>query len=166
VSGVRVVAISGSLQSDSTNSALLRRLADTTASIGLVIWEDLGRLPHFRPGDDGNDAVAALRKAVGSAALVVIATPEYAGGMPGVLKNALDWLVGSGELYGKPVVVLSVAPSPDRGHNARRWVAEVVEKQGGVVRDSFTVPLLRSAAPEEVAAAVELSRSRIGAALR
>ena len=46
--------------------------------------------------------------------------------MPGALKNALDWLVGSGELFRKPVVVVSAAPSTERGHNARRWVSEVV----------------------------------------
>ena len=64
--------------------------------------------------------------------------------MPGALKNALDWLVGSGELYGKPVVIMSAAPSAERGHNARRWVAEVVGMQGGVVRDSFTVAIRTS----------------------
>jgi NAD(P)H-dependent FMN reductase len=59
--------------------------------------------------------------------------------MPGSLKNALDWLVGTGELYGKPVAIVSAAPSPERGQNARRWVEDVVRMQGGRVTDSFTV---------------------------
>ncbi len=70
---------------------------------------------------------------------LLIATPEYAGGMPGSLKNALDWLVGTGELYDQPVAILSAAPSPERGQHARRWVEDVVRMQGGHVVDSFTV---------------------------
>ncbi len=81
----------------------------------------------------------AWRAAVTRADALVIATPEYAGGMPGVLKNALDWLVGTGELYDKPVALLSAAPSPERGANARRWLDEVVGYQGGHVMTSFTV---------------------------
>jgi len=105
----------------------------------VVLWERLGELPHFDPGTDGGEPVASLRQAVTRADAVVIATPEYAGGMPGALKNALYWLVGTGELYGKPVVVVSVAPSHERGQHARRWVEEVVRMQGGTVLDSFTV---------------------------
>jgi NAD(P)H-dependent FMN reductase len=59
--------------------------------------------------------------------------------MPGSLKNALDWLVGTGELYEKDVVVLSAAPSRERGQHARHWVDEVVRMQGGRVVVSFTV---------------------------
>jgi chromate reductase len=70
---------------------------------------------------------------------VLIATPEYAGGMPGSLKNALDWLVGTGELYDKQVAIMSAAPSPERGQHARRWVEETVGYQGSHVVASFTV---------------------------
>jgi NAD(P)H-dependent FMN reductase len=103
------------------------------------IWDGLGDLPHFTPDDDGGAPVASLRAAITSADALLVATPEYAGGMPGSLKNALDWLVGSGELYDKLVAVVSAAPSPERGHRARRWVEEVVAMQGGHVVDSFTV---------------------------
>ena len=87
---------------------------------------------------------------MGSAGAVLIATPEYAGGMPGVLKNALDWLVGTGELYGRPVVVVSAAPSEARGENARRWVEEVARMQGAIVVDSFTVALPRASTASAV----------------
>ena len=80
--------------------------------------------------------------------------------MPGALKNALDWLVGSGELYGKPVVIMSAAPSAERGHNARRWVAEVVGMQGGVVRDSFTVAIRTSDRATEIAHNAERALAR------
>ena len=103
------------------------------------VWDELGDLPHFTPDDDGGAPVASLRAAVTRADGLVIATPEYAGGMPGSLKNALDWLVGTGELYDKHVAVMSAAPSPERGQHARRWVEEVLRIQGGHVVASFTV---------------------------
>jgi NAD(P)H-dependent FMN reductase len=135
---VPVVAISGSLKQSSANSALVRALADQ-APRRIDVWDGLADLPPFTPDDDGGAPVASLRAAVLQADAILIATPEYAGGMPGVLKNALDWLVGTGELYGKQVVIVSAAPAAERGANARRWVAEVVGYQGGEVVDSFTV---------------------------
>lgn len=141
---MRVVAISGSLDPLSANSALVRAAASHDQEVDVHVWEGLADVPPFRPDVDGDEHVASLRRAVGSAHAVLIATPEYAGGMPGVLKNALDWLVGSGELYGKPLVVVSAAPSKGRGGNARRWVEEVARMQGAVVIDSFTVPLPRT----------------------
>jgi NAD(P)H-dependent FMN reductase len=135
---VTIVAISGSLKESSANSALVRAMADARPGT-LEVWDGLGALPHFTPDDDGGAPVASLRAAVAHADAVLLATPEYAGGMPGALKNALDWLVGTGELYDKPVVIVSAAPSPERGVNARRWVEEVVGYQGGHVVASFTV---------------------------
>ena len=133
-----IVGISGSLKHTSANSALLRGIA-AAAPGRILLWDDLGALPHFTPDEDGGPPVLSLRGAVAEADAVLIATPEYAGGMPGSLKNALDWLVGTGELYGKEVVVVSAAPSPERGQHARRWVEEVVGMQGGHVAESFTV---------------------------
>jgi NAD(P)H-dependent FMN reductase len=134
---VPIVAISGSLKQTSANSALVQALA--AAAPDIQIWDGLGTLPHFTPDDDGGAPVASLRAAITRADAVLIATPEYAGGMPGSLKNALDWLVGTGELYDKDVVVLSAAPAPERGTHARAWVEEVVGYQGGHVVASFTV---------------------------
>jgi NAD(P)H-dependent FMN reductase len=133
-----LLGIPGSLRAESSNSALLHALV-ALAPDRLVLWERLGDLPHFDPGTDGGEPVASLRDAVTAAEAVLVATPEYAGGMPGSLKNALDWLVGTGELYGKRVVVLSAAPSSERGRNARAWVEDVARMQGATVVDSFTV---------------------------
>ncbi len=135
---VRVVGISGSLKPDSANSALLRAMA-TRAPDVVELWDRLGDLPHFVPDGDGGEPVQSLRDAVTRAEVVLVATPEYAGGMPGSLKNALDWLVGTGELYGKRVAIVSAAPSAERGGNARRWVEEVVIMQGARVVTSFSV---------------------------
>ena len=149
---VHVVAVSGSLQTGSANTALLRALvAEAPDDIELELWEGLGELAHFRPDADPDAVVDSLHQAIGAADAVLIATPEYAGGMPGSLKNALDWLVGSGGLYEKPVVIVSAAPSVERGHNARGWVEQVARMQGAVVRDSFTVHVATADRPEEVA---------------
>jgi len=162
---VQIVAISGSLQRSSSNSALLRAIRTTSGDVGVAVWEELGELPHFSPDEDGDEHVASLRRAVAQADAVLISTPEYAGGMPGALKNALDWLVGSGELYGKPVVIMSAAPSAQRGENARRWVAEVVTMQGAAVHDSFTVAVGSSATETEIATNAESALRRALAAL-
>lgn len=162
---MRVVAISGSLSRTSSNSALVREIRATSGEVDVAVWDELGDLPHFRPDDEGDEHVASLRHAIANADAVLISTPEYAGGMPGSLKNALDWLVGSGELYGKPVVIISAAPSPDRGENARRWVAEVVTMQGAAVHDSFTVAVGSSATEREIAASAAAALARAVAAL-
>lgn len=133
-----MVAISGSLKESSANSAFVRAIAEQDPE-HVEIWDGLGTLAHFTPDADGGAPVASLRAAIARADLVVLATPEYAGGMPGVLKNALDWLVGTGELYDRRVAIVSAAPSPERGVNARRWVEEVVGYQGGHVVASFTI---------------------------
>jgi len=144
---VLVVAVSGSLQAASSNTSLLRALAAGDGPHEIRVWDGLGQLPHFSPDAVPDEAVESLRKAVSEADAVLLATPEYAGGMPGSLKNALDWLVGTGELYGKRAVVLSAAPSAERGHNARRWLEEVLPMQGATVLASFTVPVRAADGP-------------------
>jgi NAD(P)H-dependent FMN reductase len=162
---VHVVAISGSLSTTSSNSALVRAMRATPGDVEVEVWGGLGNIPHFRPDGEGDEHVASLRRAVAQSDAVLIATPEYAGGMPGSLKNALDWLVGSGELYGKPVVIMSAAPSAERGENARRWVAEVVTMQGAAVHDSFTVAVGSSATEAEIATKAEDALRRALASL-
>ncbi|HEV3354658.1 MAG TPA: NAD(P)H-dependent oxidoreductase [Acidimicrobiales bacterium] len=138
---MKLLAVPGSLKRESSNAALVRAVASAPSRVDVDVWDELDGLPHFSPERVPNEHVDALRAAVAAADAVLVATPEYAGGMPGALKNALDWLVGSGELYGKRVVVVSAAPDTARGHNARRWVEEVARMQGATVRDSFTVAI-------------------------
>ena len=111
---LRLLAVSGSLRSGSSNTVLLEaaaRLAPSGAEIQL--WRDIAALPHFNPDIDAPDAhqlpatVADLRRAVGNADGLLLSTPEYARGLPGAFKNALDWLVGSLEFPGKRVAVIS-----------------------------------------------------------
>lgn len=91
----RILLISGSLRSGSTNGALLRTArAGALAGIEAVLYEGLGTLPHFNPDDDPDGgqvhaAVADLRAQLAAADALLICTPEYAGALPGSLKNLL-----------------------------------------------------------------------------
>lgn len=139
---MRILAISGSLQRRSSNLTLLEAARSVAAaSVEFVIFPSLGDMPHFNPDleDPQGGAVAELRGELSAADAVLIATPEYAHGMPGSLKNALDWIVGSGELYEKPVGILSAAPSPERGANAREMLERTLRAQGALIVLSSTV---------------------------
>ena len=111
---MRILAISGSLRSTSANTAVLR-VAQTLAppGIDIILYEGLGALPHFNPdldGDNPPESVLDLRSLVGLADGLLISSPEYAHGVPGSLKNALDWLVASVEFPGKAVALLNTSP--------------------------------------------------------
>ena len=118
-----------------------------------TVYAGLGDLPHYDQDLDTDQPpapVAALRDAVRRADGLVVATPEYNGSMPGVLKNAIDWASrprGASSLTGKPVAVISVSPSP-RG---AQWAREEAEK---VLRVAGAVPLEQSLGVPSVHAAV------------
>jgi chromate reductase, NAD(P)H dehydrogenase (quinone) len=118
-----ILALSGSLRRDSLNSAALRAAAQAAARFGVVIeLDDSARsLPHFDPDLESRPpgSVRRFRKACERADALLLAVPEYAFGIPGAFKNALDWTVGSGAIYRKPIAVLSVA-QPGRGAHVRR----------------------------------------------
>lgn len=115
---IRILAISGSLRAASSNTTLLRAAA-SLAPEGVVVeqFEGLGDLPHFNPDleDAPIPAVLDWRARLKAADGVLISSPEYAHGVPGVLKNALDWVVGSGELVFKPVALLNASPRSTHG---------------------------------------------------
>ena len=132
---VRVALVSGSTRSGSTNTATLRTVATLEVpGVAATLWDRLVELPAFVPGDDAapHPAVTDLRSTLAAADAVVFSTPEYAGTLPGSIKNALDWLVGSGELYGKPVAWITVG-APGRGEGAERTLALVLGYVGAEV---------------------------------
>jgi NAD(P)H-dependent FMN reductase len=111
----RVLAITGSLRRRSSNTELLLALAAMAPpTLHVVLYDGLASLPHFNPDDDGEGAtlpptVQRLRDLVEAADAVVICSPEYAHGVPGSLKNALDWLVSGSQIPGKPVALLNAS---------------------------------------------------------
>ena len=112
---MNVLAISGSLRATSSNAAIIRAAAGLGApAITIEVYDQVAALPHFSPDLDVVPLpapVAALRDAVGRSEALVITTPEYAHGMPGSLKNALDWLASATEPIDKAVLLISASPS-------------------------------------------------------
>ncbi|HEU5078811.1 MAG TPA: NADPH-dependent FMN reductase [Opitutaceae bacterium] len=119
---MRVLTICGSLRAKSSNRAILRAYASLMpAGVEVVAYEGLCELPHFNPDDDGDEVVEAVRQwraLVASADLLVISTPEYAHGLPGAFKNALDWLVSFPAFVGKRVVVLHAQRGSDWAYDS------------------------------------------------
>jgi NAD(P)H-dependent FMN reductase len=165
---LNVLALCGSLRKASINAALLRaaaRLARPAADIEIADW--LGRLPLFNPDledvvadDELPRAVVALRLAVAAADAIVIASPEYAHGVSGTIKNTLDWLVSFTPFIHKPVAVINASP---RAHHADDALRETLRTMsaGLVGERSFAVALQGAhmdeaamAASPEVAAVV------------
>ncbi len=108
---IRILAISGSLQSTSANTSILKVVSKMSPEhVTVKLAEGLDALPHFNPEiNEEFTSVTNFRQQIKEADGVIICTPEYAFGVPGVLKNALDWLVSSGELNEKPVVAISAS---------------------------------------------------------
>jgi chromate reductase len=110
---VRILAISGSLRRASSNSALVRAAVQLAPdAVEMSVYRGLAELPAFNPDldDEGApEAVTAFRAVLQACDAVLISSPEYAHGVPGVLKNALDWVVGSGELVDKPIALVNAS---------------------------------------------------------
>lgn len=109
-----ILALAGSNRTGSTNHLLLDVAARLLADVDhLVIYDGLATLPHFSPDDDDDPpaTVAAWRALVLAADAVLISSPEYAHGLPGTLKNGLDWLVSTTALSDKPTVVWAASPT-------------------------------------------------------
>jgi Spx/MgsR family transcriptional regulator len=110
---VRILAISGSLRIASLNSALLRAVSCLAPSdVRVELFTELGNLPPFNPDIEISDLppVANFHARLLEADGVIIASPEYAHGVTGVMKNALDWMVGSEAFINKPVALLNASP--------------------------------------------------------
>jgi NAD(P)H-dependent FMN reductase len=112
---VHLLAISGSLRARSSNRELLRAVTLLAPPDTVVdFFEGLNSLPHFNPDDDGIGAVlppsvVSLRQAIAQCDALLISSPEYAHGVPGSLKNALDWLVSGAEMVDKPTALLTAS---------------------------------------------------------
>ena len=185
IGDVDVLALSGSLRRASSNTALLRaaeRLAPPTLRVER--WEGIGRLPAFDPdvesrvrdergvtrtgaGDGERDdlaAVLALNERVKRADALLIACPEYARGVPGAFKNALDWLVGGDAFVAKPFALFNASP---RATHAQHSLRTTLETMSGVAIESafLTLPLAERGLDEEAIIAESALRNPIRNAL-
>ena len=153
---MRILAVSGSLQARSANLALLEVARNRAPpQVEVVIFDGLRRLPQFDLDLEASAKVPAVeewRSALSSSDGLLIASPEYGFSLPGALKNAIDWVIGSGELERKVVAVTASVSHPDRG---RRGLASLLEPLRAV---SATIvggePIVRGASFEEEVAAL------------
>jgi chromate reductase len=129
LSPLTVLALSGSLRRASLNTAMLT-MASRCAPPGMsvTIFAGMGDLPLFNPDLESREPpqVARLRTGIADADALLIAGPEYAHGVSGVMKNALDWMVASGVLMGKPVALWNASPRASHAIAALRETLAVM----------------------------------------
>ncbi|MBV8659382.1 MAG: NAD(P)H-dependent oxidoreductase [Burkholderiales bacterium] len=147
----KILAIAGSLRAASINAAFCRaaqRLAPEGVSV--TLYTGLGDLPHynFDLEDAVPERVIALRHAVAEANALLIASPEYAHGVAGSLKNALDWLVGFDGFVNKPIAVINTSP---RAHHAYDALQETLRTMSATMigEGSMVVPLIGDCTTED-----------------
>jgi len=171
---IHVLAISGSLRRASSNTALLGAAALLApAGMRIELFAGLDELPHFNPDreHEPHPALDRLRRAVAACDGLVFSTPEYAHGVPGSLKNALDWLVGGDEITNKPVAVLN--PSPYSTFAVASLVETLRTMSARIVDEASVVLSLRSsrlgagemAAKPEVAPAIGVALAAFARAI-
>jgi NAD(P)H-dependent FMN reductase len=157
---LQLLALSGSLRSKSSNTELLRAAAALAPDdVDVVLYDGIGELPHFNPDleDELPRSVVDFRSRVAAASGLLISSPEYAHGVPGSFKNALDWLVGGPEFVYKPVALFNTSP---RASHAQESLAETIRTMSGriIPEASLSLPLLgQRLGAEEIIARPELA---------
>jgi chromate reductase len=148
---MKILALSGSLRAASNNTMLLRAVARLAPDdINVVVYPGLGDLPLFNPDTEfpHPPAVAALKAAINSADALLIASPEYAHGVTGVIKNALDWMVGTEAFVQKPVAVLNAAPRARHADEALRETLSVMSARL-IESACITIPIMGAGLTED-----------------
>lgn len=162
-----ILAICGSLRAKSANLSIIENVAALSAdSLNISIYQGLAALPAFNPDLDTDDSVppaevADLRSRIKEADGVLICTPEYVFGVPGALKNAIEWTVSSGELMNKPTALITASGLGEKAHESLLLTLKTLEAKigessallisyartkvnaEGVVSDAQTVELLQ-----------------------
>ena len=150
------LAVSGSLRKESSNTSLLEAAAAfAPGGMNITVYRSLGELPYFNPDLDPAQfqIVSTWISVVRDAHGVIVSTPEYAHGVPGVLKNGLDWLVGSDAFVNKPFMLLNAS---SRSTYARESLVEILSTMSGVhvKAATTTIPVLGKN-PREISALVQ-----------
>ena len=143
----KIVAISGSIKRTSVNNQILKFIQQEYTDFEITIFDELHTIPFFNPDLDNDSPPAAVsnwRTVLKECNAVIICTPEYAFNIPGILKNALDWLVSSGELNEKIVFTISASPLPSGGENAQLSLRMTLTALGSSIDDSGKLLIPRS----------------------
>ena len=144
----RLLGLSGSLRQGSYSTAVLRGLRDAAADRADIVIHALDAVPLYNQDLDTDTppaGVAALRDAIGQADGVIIVSPEFNYGLPGVLKNALDWAsrpYGVAKLIGKPVLTATESPAFTGGARAQAPLHDALHAIGAnvIVRPQAVIP--------------------------
>ncbi|MCI4676661.1 NAD(P)H-dependent oxidoreductase [Candidatus Mycolicibacterium alkanivorans] len=170
---IKVLTLLGSLRAASINRQLAELAAESAPEgISVTIYEGLGDLPFYNEDLDTEDApaaVAALRAAAAEADAALVVTPEYNGSIPGVLKNAIDWLsrpYGNGALKDKPLAVIGAA----LGQYGGVWAHDETRKSFGIagprvietIKLSLPTATFGGKHPRETAEVAEAVREVVG----
>lgn len=127
----KIVAICGSTRANSTNLAFIKAFADLSKELFKVeLFHGIADLPHFNPDLDTEEApkkIAAFRDKLRGADGILICTPEYAMGVPGSLKNAIDWTVSSMEFSAKPTALITASSMGQMGHASLLETLRIIE---------------------------------------
>ena len=165
---MNILAISGSLREASAATAILKAMiVMAPPGVTIKLFDGLNELPHFNPDIDIEpfpEAVTYLRRSIAEADGLIIGTPEYAFAMPGVLKNALDWLVSSGEILNKPTVTISSSPLSPGGDKAHASLLLVMQALSTTIPEggSLIVPFTK----KRISAAGEITDPVLGEELQ
>lgn len=138
---IRLLGICGSLRKASLNRLALELLQDAApASVQMRVFQRMAELPLFNPDTEHLmvPALEALKQDIAAADVLVIASPEYAHGISGVMKNALDHLVSSEEFVYKRVALINTSP---RASHAQLALCEVLRTMSAQLIDKACVDL-------------------------
>jgi NAD(P)H-dependent FMN reductase len=126
----KILAISGSTRKDSTNQYLIKAIVRMVKEKFIILpYERISMLPHFNPDqlEDSGTEVTDFRELIRQSDAILICTPEYAHGVPGSLKNAIDWTVGTSDFSGKIVMLITASSDGKFGHLSLLETLHVIE---------------------------------------
>lgn len=163
--------ISGSVRAGSVNGAVIATAVELLPEgMGAVVYDGLAELPHFNPDLDHDPlpaSVVELRRLIDESSGLFLSTPEYAGAMPGALKNLLEWTVGGVETTRKPVGWANPSSMPNRAAGTYASLRTVLDYTDARVVDEacVDVPVPRALIGSDGRISDEGVRAALGEAL-
>lgn len=126
-----ILAICGSTRAQSTNLHLINAIRSIFAHrLNVQVFTSLAELPQFNPDEDHENPpsfIILFRQLLRSVDGILICTPEYAMGVPGSLKNAIDWTVSSCEFSHKPTALITASSMGQTGHESMLATLKIIE---------------------------------------
>jgi chromate reductase len=148
----KVLAISGSTRQNSSNHNLIKAIAELyKEKLEVIIFEGISELPHFNPDNDNENVaeqVKQFRQKINNADGILICTPEYAHGVPGTLKNAIDWTVSSAGFSHKPTILITASTDGKFSHQSLLETLRVIEA-ANVDELQLLIPFIKTKLSED-----------------